>query len=210
MEYEAFIFDLDGTLVETTAKGRYAIIGGVLNELGVTASNADIDAFWFGLDRAGTVKKRFGVEPALFFDVYHKHDTVETRGPHVKPYEDVGIVQSLKVRGYKTGIVSGVMRAIAEHERGLIGHEHFDITVLARTSEGSMPKPHPHGLVECLKMLGVQPQNSIYVGNAEEDVLMARAAGVHDVLIDRDEHTHKTEASMVIRSLYELSSLFGR
>ncbi len=204
MGLTAVVFDLDGTLVETTPEGRYSIIGGVLRELGVSASPADMDAFWFGTDRNQIVERRFGIVPQRFWEVYLRHDTVDTRGPYVRPYEDVAMVKSLKSIGYKTGIVSAVMRPLAELETGLIGHEHFDATVLARTAEGSMPKPHPHALLECLKKLGVEPQSAVYVGNAEEDILMAKAAGVLDVLIDRDEHPHKIEASFVIRSLYEL------
>jgi len=208
MDYNTFIFDLDGTLVHTTPEYRYQIVGQTLSDLGKSSSQQNIDRFWFEARRDEVIREQFGLEPSLFWITYSGYDTTELRAQFTKLYDDVDFIQELKQRGFKTGIVTGAPVHIASLEIGMLGEKQFDGIVIANSANGIQPKPHPHGLEECLSLIGASSDKSIYVGNADEDVETAKNAGVYDVLLVRGEHEFpEINPSLRIHSLYELRQL---
>jgi phosphoglycolate phosphatase-like HAD superfamily hydrolase len=58
-----------------------------------------------------------------------------------------------------------------------------------------------------MKLLGVEKNQTIYVGNSEEDILTARAAEVIDVIVERKEYKPTIEPSVKIPDLYGLRKL---
>jgi phosphoglycolate phosphatase-like HAD superfamily hydrolase len=122
-----------------------------------------------------------------------------------KPYYDIDVIKGLKEAGYKTGIVTGAPISIAELEINMIGRENFDAVVIAHRLNGFTPKPHPQGIEECLNLLDSKKEKSLYVGNADEDIMTAKNAKIFDVLIDRKEHRFpEINPSHVVYSLYDL------
>lgn len=213
MKYRAVIFDLDGTLVHTEPEYRYKIIGDTLRELGVIYFSPEhMDMLWFETERNKIIKKCFGQEPEIFWKVYTKKESVELRKQFIKAYADIDFILRLKEIGYKTGIVTGSPEHIVDLEVGMLGKEHFDSVVVARNSAGIMPKPHPHGLEKCIKSLNIQKHESLFVGNAEEDILTAKNAGVSDVFLERGEYKFEfggIKPSTRINSLYKLRYLLN-
>ncbi len=210
MEYEAVVFDLDGTLVHTAPEYRYQIVGQTLKDLDATSSNRNIDRFWFEARRDAIIQEHFGLDPKQFWETYKKHDTIESRRQFTKLYDDVDFIKELRQNGYKTGIVTGAPMHIASLEIEMLGEGDFDNVIIAQISNGIKPKPHPHGLESCLELLGVDRSKAIYVGNADEDVATARNAQVYDVLLIRGEHEFPDiNPSLTIHSLYELRQLLG-
>jgi beta-phosphoglucomutase-like phosphatase (HAD superfamily) len=210
MTYKAVLFDLDGTLVHTIPEHRYQTVGQALKDLGVATSNKIIDKLWFGARRDEAIKEYFGLEPELFWTTFRRYDTIEKRREFTKPYDDIGFIGELRQRGYKTGIVTGAPRHIASLEIGMIGEKNFDAIILAQSLNGFKPKPHPEGLLECLKLLGVNNNEAIYVGNADEDIETAINAKVFDVLIERGEcEFPNINPSLRIHSLYGLKPMLG-
>lgn len=210
MVYKAVIFDLDGTLVHTLPEYRYQIVRQTLKDLGTTSSNHNIDRFWFEARREVIIKEHFGLEPELFWKTYRQYDTPTLRKQFTKLYLDIGFITELRQNGYKTGIVTGAPSHIASLEIGMLGKENFDVVIITQSSKGFKPKPHPHGLKECMNLLGINKCEMIYVGNADEDVITAKNAQVFDVLLVRGEHEFSDiSPSLRIHSLYELRPLLG-
>jgi HAD superfamily hydrolase (TIGR01509 family) len=63
-------------------------------------------------------------------------------------------------------------------------------------------KPHPDVVLECLARLGVAPASAVYVGDAENDLLAARAAGVQFVAVGDG-----TTSRRAVRELRELPAV---
>ncbi len=156
MAYKAVVFDLDGTLVHTMPEYRYKIVGQTLKELGTSSSKHYIDRFWFETRRDDIIKEHFEVDVDLFWKTFRQCDTIDLRKQLTRVYDDVGFVKELKQKGYKVGIVTGAPLHIMSLEVDMIGEEYFDAVVRAQLSSGIKPKPDPHGIEECLSILGVK------------------------------------------------------
>jgi N-acetyl-D-muramate 6-phosphate phosphatase len=91
------------------------------------------------------------------------------------------------------------------------GEEHAEAAPGGTVSER---KPHPAPLLHAAQSLGVAPAQCIYIGDAERDVLAARAAGM-DVFvalfgyIPADEHPKDWPASGWLDSPQALARLLG-
>jgi phosphoglycolate phosphatase-like HAD superfamily hydrolase len=107
-------------------------------------------------------------------------------------------------------VVTGAPLHIAEMEIDIVGKQNFGVGVVANFMNNIKPKPHPHGIEECMSLLGVEKGETLFIGNGEEDVLAAKAAGVKDIIVDRKEHELiETEPSHVIQNLTELKNLIN-
>jgi HAD superfamily hydrolase (TIGR01509 family) len=93
------------------------------------------------------------------------------------------ILQSLKKRGVKIGIVTGRMtreeRKWLELRRLKIYH-FVDVMV---TGAEAPPKPAPDGLIKCIKELGLSPKECVFVGDSRVDVIAGKKAGVKTVAV---------------------------
>ena len=67
------------------------------------------------------------------------------------------------------------------------------------------PKPAPDVIHECLSRLGVPPSAGIYVGDAESDLIAARAAGVEFVAVGGGDWSRRR-----VRALRELPAMLER
>lgn len=210
MGIEAVIFDLDGTLVDTSCEGRRLILNRTLADLNLRVSPELIDHFWYdGLKRDEIIEKVFGVSLESFWVSYSRHDNVELRAKFTNPYEDSAIVEELRSKGTKTGILTSAPQHIIELEVGMIGKDLFDIILRANPQNGIKYKPHPEGLLSCLQKVNVKPKNAIYVGNGPEDVLTAKNAQVQSALILRDSYRPKltVKPDYVVTSLKEINEI---
>jgi phosphoglycolate phosphatase-like HAD superfamily hydrolase len=203
---KSFIFDLDGTLLSVKPEYRYQLLAAVLAEFGKTISKDHIDRFWFMPNRE-TLLIQWGLNPDKFWNTFRKHDLPKKRKPYTIVFDDISYLSQLKKAGHKLALFTGSPPAIAEMELGLIDRSVFDAIVIASPLTGITPKPHPMGATECLRLLGSERMDTIYVGNSDEDILTARNAAIYSVLIDRGEHKHTLVPDAIISSLAELQKL---
>ncbi len=217
--YEAFIFDLDGTLVYTPFELRHKLLKKPLGRSGIhpdpesTEYKERVNRFWFGYNRDNTLGQwgiKGGDELSRFWRIYRKGDKIRLRRKYARPYEDVGFIQELRERGKKTGVVTGAPEHIVDfYFRKLLDREWFNSVVIAG-SEEVRPKPEPYVIERCIEALGVGKESVIYIGNSEEDMLTGSAAGVTTVLVDRGEcSVYEQKPDMDVLSLWELEMFFG-
>jgi HAD superfamily hydrolase (TIGR01662 family) len=91
------------------------------------------------------------------------------------------ILQSLKARGVKIGIVTG-RKSKGERKwlelRRLHIHQLVDVMV---TGAEAAAKPAPDGVTKCMKELGLSAGECVYVGDSSIDMIAGKKAGVRTI-----------------------------
>ena len=182
------IFDLDGTLFDTTLAmqlcGNYA-----LEKLGLPIfpakayagfSGGGIEGYVFAiLDAAGDVEHKHFDE---FWRLYCEKNLEVGTSPNV-PFEGiVPMLQKLKERGVMLAVLSNkdhesCVRIVEE----IFGKGMFD--VIRGNSDALPPKPHPAGMEAVLRETGMSLEDCLYIGDTEVDMETGKNAGVFTVAV---------------------------
>lgn len=204
--YKHISFDLDGTLVHTVPEYRHALVSRVVQQLGSISSPRDIDRFWFEPNRDGTIKSRFGLEPAVFWDLFGAEDTAEKRSLHTRAYgEAEETMRKIRKSDKTISIITGAPHWIAMMEMEKLNGAPVDF--YCSTHDKKFPdKPDPASFFFVLAQTNMKPSETLYIGNSSEDAGLAKNAGVDFVYLERKEHDFemKEYAIATIHSLEEL------
>ncbi len=209
-KYKHISFDLDGTLVHTVTEYRHKIVPEVVKKLGGTIKEKYfIDRFWFEYGRDEIIQNGFDLNPSIFWKLFRETDNPEKRSLNTRAYEDSEpTLRRLKEAGKTISIITGAPHFIAEMEiRKLNGAPH-DFYLSIHDSEFN-PKPDHGSFVHTLKKLNMKPEETLYVGNSNEDAYFAKNAGVDFIYLERKEHKFNLgdHSIATIHSLNELLNL---
>lgn len=206
-KYKLVAFDLDGTLVHTTAEYRYFVVPQTLKDLGKDANPIDfhaIDKFWFDGNRDKTIEKYFKCSPKAFWNAFHKLDSPSRRAHYTRLYDDVKpVIYRLKKQGKILAITTGAPKNIAKIELDLLPRQLF-AKIISVTSTRYKNKPHPESLLACIKYCGVKSDEAVYIGNSSDDSIYTSSAKVDFLYIERREHTFKGTSIATIHTLFDL------
>lgn len=181
MCYNTFIFDLDGTLLNTL-DDLAASVNYALRTHGMPERTLDEVRSFVGngvrllMERAipeGSANPRFEDTFATFRAYYMEHSLDKTR-----PYDGIPeMIHALKQRGCRLAVVSNKFYAATQE---LIRHFFPEITVAIgeHESEGIRKKPAPDTVFEALRQLGVGKEKAVYVGDSDVDLQTARNSGL--------------------------------
>lgn len=185
MKYKAIIFDLDGTLLDTSVDLANAV-NFVLKKYSLPLrSKSDITAFT-GNGIYELVKKSIGQNIENdefnrmmddFKEYYALHSTDNT-----KPYDGIyEILAELNKLGYKLGIVSNKIDSATK----ALCERYFDkyIQIAVGDTPGVLKKPQSGTLDLALKDLGVSREECVYIGDSEVDVLTAKNAAMGLIVV---------------------------
>ena len=175
-EFETYVFDLDGTLLETlkdlAASTNYALRTHNMPEHSIE----DVRMFV-----GNGVKKLMeraipnGIENPQFEDVYatFRQHYLEHNLDTTKPYEGIPeLLAELKARGKKLAIVSNKFYAATQE---LARHFFPDtIEVAIGERENIKKKPAPDTVIEALHQLGVSRETAVYIGDSDVDIMSAK------------------------------------
>ena len=182
--YAAFVFDLDGTLVDSAPDIGDAL-GAVLREDGRRALSLDEVRGLIGDGVAVLLQRAWAVtgaplDPSRLADRVGHFLASYAAGGHVgtRPYPGaIEALRSLRARG--------VRLAICTNKPIGLTHQLLDVLAVADlfdavTGGDSLPvrKPHPDHLLGTLDLLDARPGEAIMIGDSANDVAVARAAGV--------------------------------
>lgn len=175
MGFGAILFDVDGTIIDTTD----AIIDSlkrVLIEL--TGEKYSDEELYVSLGITGNMTMdMFGVkekEKAIeLWDryFYEQYDKVSFF-PNIP--EMLGEVRSM---GYLTGLVTSKTRSELSYER-VLDTIIADFNVIVCADDAERPKPNPDPILKAMDILNISDSCAIYVGDSLYDLLAARSAGV--------------------------------
>ena len=189
-KFDLICFDLDGTLVDSTADIRAALVQALAT---VPPADARLDEHALGCAGLGRPLEEFFAlaRPAphawasadgyrRFVTAYREHYMAHLLD-HTRPFpgvpETLAMVEPLRARGMRTAIATTKRTATAEKVLGGLGlAAHFDLIL---GTEDPMPhKPAPDLLLACAARQGCEPSRGLMVGDTERDVLAGRAAGM--------------------------------
>jgi phosphoglycolate phosphatase len=180
MSYQTFIFDLDGTLLDTlgdlAASVNYALRTHDMPEHSID----DVRRFVGNgvrklMQRAvpdGETNPDFEATFATFRQHYMAHSLDTTR-----PYDGIPeTLAALKARGCRLAVVSNKMMAATQE---LIRHffpDTIEVAIGENEAAGIRKKPAPDTVFAALRQLGVGKEGSVYVGDSDVDIQTAANA----------------------------------
>jgi phosphoglycolate phosphatase len=178
------LLDLDGTLLDT-APDMAAALNRLRAENGAGALEPGIirphvshgAAALVRLGFPDVAENEFQRLRARFIDVYASDIARETV---VFPGFEA-VLRQLEIEGMPWGVVTNKQTSLT---MSLLTHmelaERADCVVCGDTV--AQRKPHPAPLLHAAGLLGLEPRDCVYVGDAERDVQAGRAAGMHTLI----------------------------
>lgn len=182
MAIRTFIFDLDGTLLDTLGD-LAASVNYALQTHDMPTHSIDNVRRFVGngvrllMERAvpdGASNPQFDAAFATFRQHYMAHSLDTTR-----PYE--GILEMLRVlrqRGYRTAVVSNKFYAATQELCHHFFPDTIEVAIGEHEAEGIRKKPAPDTVIEALRQLGERREDAVYVGDSDVDIATAAASGM--------------------------------
>jgi len=99
-------------------------------------------------------------------------------------FDDVlPVVADLRARVLKLGLVSNTGRDLG----AFVAHHGLDVDAFVSSGVHGKTKPHPTIFLAVLELLDIEPGDAVMIGDSlEDDVEGAKAAGIHALLLDRE------------------------
>jgi len=190
MPIRAIVFDASGTLLDDI----YAVW------------KANLDAYAaLGIEGPRTLKdfksrlklpapefhKANGVPPNLLREIDEKfRESYSQYAPYVGIFPEVNdVLEKLKNNRIALGVASSIPTLfLREHLRKFNIDGYFDTVTGQEDCDEQKPSPKP--IVITIDKLGIRPQEAIYVGDMEEDIIAGKEANAVTVAIVRNESYH--------------------
>ena len=177
--FKVFIFDLDGTLLDTLQDLATSVNYALSQHHMPTHSIDDIRRFVGNgvrllMERAvpdGAWNPQFDEVFATFRQHYMEHSLDTTR-----PYDGIPeVIRELKARGCQLAVVSNKMMAATQE---LIRHffPEIEVAIGEHEAAGIRKKPAPDTVLEALRQLGTADGQfaAVYVGDSDVDIETAK------------------------------------
>ena len=217
---EAVIFDLDGTLVNTT-EIYFRVIDAVLERLGLPPVSREVilDAAKdgeFEWERMLPEEKRHDKERLLpqmwavrdeLFPVMLRERTTLIPGADE-------LLKKIHERGTGIGLVTSTPRRNLEYKwipLGEPGIKHF-FSAIITADDVEKRKPSPEAFVACAERLGVEAKRCAIVGDTRTDILAGKGAGMITIGVltgfDTHEQLKAKCADLIVDSVADLLERF--
>jgi phosphoglycolate phosphatase len=172
------VFDWDGTVVDSIAE-LFETDAAICRKVGVAFDEAifrrTFSPNWRLMYRSlGIPEERTDEAVAVWATTFHSDRT--------RPFPGIeAALFRLAEAGCTLGIVTGGSRTEVEPQLTRLGLDEL-LTVRVYSGDTVTGKPDPEPLLRALELAGTtDPETAIYVGDALDDMRMARAAGVRGV-----------------------------
>jgi phosphoglycolate phosphatase len=181
LPFEAVLFDLDGTLVDTCPDIADAL-NAALNDHGAPAVTEPWVRHRIGNGTRALLREALAGEPgratleSLLESFGHRYATHCGRRGHLYP-EAAAVLTTLRNVGVKLALVTNKETSFAEFVLSVHGlDDAFDLRVCGDTLR--VKKPDASVVHHCLVTLGVSRSAALLVGDSEIDVRTARNGGI--------------------------------
>lgn len=229
MNFDFFLFDLDGTLLNLGDMSAYAdmILLSTLNRLKASKlpEKDQRSEFWSSGSNFAAVLKKWGVEsPNSFWEHYDKidfeHRKVLIKEKKICLFNDVNaILNDLnRYENIKLAIISNTSDFVVDHvlKKFNITQYFQEIYSMGVNINQESAKPSPNGIFSVLARLNYDPlyNKALMIGDSKVDIIAAKKAGIQACLINRGlqgrSHHHiewDFKPDYIIENLDELLTL---
>ena len=192
--YSAYLFDLDGTLVDT-APDLMRALNHVLGKARLPLVDEALTRHWVGHGVRAMLSAAFehhgaAISEARLDDLFEA--CVAYYGEHLSEYSEPypTVVETLDtlVQQAALGVVTNKPADLSERLLDALDLRRFFGAVIGRGSTRNH-KPHAEPALAACRQLDVLPRDALFVGDSATDVACARAAGC-DVVLYRYGYNH--------------------
>lgn len=178
---EAVFFDLDGTVANTNELIYQSFKRMFTDKLKMDVEDAEIYSLFGEPLTTSLLKYQDDVTDIMdYYRTYNDqhHDTMITSFEGVEE-----ALKAMRERGLKLGIVTSKRERMARRSLRCLGLlEYFDVIVTPEYTEKHKPQPDPLWKA-CELAGGIDPKNTLMVGDATYDILCGNAAGATTVAV---------------------------
>jgi pyrophosphatase PpaX len=171
------IFDFDGTLADTLPVCFLAFESVFKKFDNREVTSEEIKAM-FGPSETGIIRENlknnnYDEAIELYYEIYkEQHEKI------VQNNEDINTLLSLlRKNGYKLGIVTGKAKRSLDISLECLGLNNF-FDVIITGDDVEFPKPHPEGISKALEYLNVLPNEAVFLGDSDADIMTGKKANV--------------------------------
>lgn len=188
-QFELIVFDWDGTLMDSEAR-IVDCMKQAINDLNLPQRSNDELKNIIGL---GLKEALMTLYPEGDDDIYnalvvrYREHFLYTNETPSTLFEGVSeLLSALSHRGHYLAVATGKGRqGLDQAMEGTGLHEYFHVT---RCADESRSKPHPQMMEEIMSYLGVEPANTLMVGDTEYDLEMAHNANASSLAVSYGVH----------------------
>lgn len=191
---KAFIFDMDGTLVDS-----FLDFDAMREELNFPQGVPLLEH----IESLGD--SITPMERDSYFDVINRHE-LEGAKRSLMMEGCKEFLNFLEDRGIKTGVLTRNSLHVTEET---FKKWDLDFEVTLTRDCVVQPKPHPEGLLKICEELSILPEESVYMGDYLFDLTAAKNAGMKAILYSPLENPEfEKEADFTVRSYFQLIEKF--
>ncbi|HEX8010815.1 MAG TPA: HAD-IA family hydrolase [Casimicrobiaceae bacterium] len=186
--FRLLVFDWDGTLADSTAIIAHSIQE-ACRDLGLPVPGDAQARFVIGLGLADALRYVAPTLPPADYprlsERYREHYLA--RDPEIPLFSGAReMLEELHARGFLLAVATGKSRAGLSRALAQQGLAHR--FVASRCADEGFPKPHPDMLLALMDRCGVEPVETLMVGDTTHDLELARNAGAAAVAVTYGAH----------------------
>jgi len=185
--YDFWLFDLDGTLIDTEWAYTREVFDRVGDRLGRRFSDREAEILWHGLGGPRNPQLRqWGVDPEAFWPVFHDEEAPQRRAEATYLHDDAAaFMTAIDSQDVPVGLVTHCQEFLTQP---VLNHldigDWFDTVVCCTEEVGWKPDPEP--VSHAMAQLGVDgDQRGVLAGDGESDIGAAWNAGLDGIHVER-------------------------
>ncbi|WP_276272723.1 HAD family hydrolase [Haloarcula litorea] len=185
-DYDFWLFDLDGTLVDVDPSYPVDVMTRVGDRLGHGFTDEESLTLWYGQgDARRSVLSDRGVDPERFWSVFHEEEDPQARAAATYLYDDAE--RFVAAREEPVGLVTHCQDYLTAPVLSHLGiDDWFDAVVCCDDDVGWKPDPEPvHRAMRDIGVARDGPAGAL-VGDNPGDIGAARNAGLDGIHIQRE------------------------
>ncbi|NEU56010.1 HAD family hydrolase [Halorussus sp. MSC15.2] len=190
-EYDYWLLDLDGTLIDVDWSYPRSVFDRVGDRLGREFTDREAEILWHGLGGNRNEQLReWGIDPEEFWPAFHDIEDPQRRAEETYLYDDAAFVGELDC---PVGLVTHCQPFLANPVLDELDiRDWFDTVICCDEELGWKPDPAP--LHHAMEQIGVHHDghDGVYAGDGASDVGAAWNAGLDAIHVERHGH-HRRE-----------------